>query len=249
MHRVLVIGTGVGVLILAACVGGTYVAVFGVVLIAAGLAMNPTRPVAVQMERGQWRPGPFRVILSAPGDRKIHLTRALRQLLPLGLKEAKDIVDAAPSTLAEGISEGDAHRIKEWLEKEGAVVLVLSASGKVHDALDDDASADTALTYSPGKSRDHAASETGLYQVTLVYAGDRRIEIAQAVSEALGVKLTEAKQAVDRAPVVLASGVSKEFAWRVRQTLERQGAKVTLSSVEPDPVRIRRKTKARTEKQ
>ncbi|HEY3933045.1 MAG TPA: 50S ribosomal protein L7/L12 [Gemmatimonadales bacterium] len=64
----------------------------------------------------------FTVILKAAGDKKINVIKAIREITSLGLKEAKDLVDGAPSTVKEGVSKGDAAEMKKKLEDQGATV-------------------------------------------------------------------------------------------------------------------------------
>ncbi|MBE0482144.1 MAG: 50S ribosomal protein L7/L12 [Bacterioplanes sp.] len=66
----------------------------------------------------------FDVILSAAGDKKVNVIKAVRELTGLGLKEAKGMVDGAPSTVKEGVSKEDAEAAKATLEAAGAVVEV-----------------------------------------------------------------------------------------------------------------------------
>lgn len=66
----------------------------------------------------------FDVILSAIGDKKVNVIKAVRELTGLGLKEAKGLVDGAPAPVKEGVSKEDADAAKEALEAAGAVVEV-----------------------------------------------------------------------------------------------------------------------------
>ncbi len=66
----------------------------------------------------------FTVILSAAGDKKVNVIKAVRELTGLGLKEAKGLVDGAPSPIKEGVSKEDADAAKAALEAAGAVVEV-----------------------------------------------------------------------------------------------------------------------------
>ena len=64
----------------------------------------------------------FDVILAAAGDKKIDVIKVVRQVVAgLGLKEAKDLVDAAPKPVKEGIARDEADKIKAALEEQGAV--------------------------------------------------------------------------------------------------------------------------------
>ncbi len=66
----------------------------------------------------------FDVILPAAGDKKIQVIKVVRGLTNLGLKEAKALVDEAPSPVTEGVSKDEAEEIKKELEEAGAVVEV-----------------------------------------------------------------------------------------------------------------------------
>ena len=66
----------------------------------------------------------FDVILKSAGDKKIQVIKVVRELTGLGLKEAKEVVDAAPKTLKEGVSKDEADKLKGLLESEGAVVEI-----------------------------------------------------------------------------------------------------------------------------
>ena len=64
----------------------------------------------------------FDVVLTAVGDKKIQIIKVVRELTNLGLKEAKDVVDAAPKAVLEHVSKDDAEKAKAKLEAEGATV-------------------------------------------------------------------------------------------------------------------------------
>jgi len=64
----------------------------------------------------------FTVVLAAAGDKKINVIKAVREITGLGLKEAKDLVEAAPKAVKEGVPKADADKLKAKLEAEGAKV-------------------------------------------------------------------------------------------------------------------------------
>ena len=64
----------------------------------------------------------FTVVLAAAGDKKINVIKEVRAITSLGLKEAKDLVEAAPKAVKEGVSKDDAKKLKDQLEKAGAKV-------------------------------------------------------------------------------------------------------------------------------
>jgi large subunit ribosomal protein L7/L12 len=91
---------------------------FGVSAAAASVAVaaGPAAAVEEQTE--------FDVILSSFGDKKVNVIKAVRELTGLGLKEAKDLVEAAPKAIKEAVSKADADAAKAKLEEAGAVVEV-----------------------------------------------------------------------------------------------------------------------------
>ena len=90
--------------------------------VAAGAPAAPTAaPVAPPVEEKT----EFTVILKETGPNKINVIKAVREVVPgLGLKEAKDLVEAAPKPIKENISKEEAQKIKEKLEAAGAKVVV-----------------------------------------------------------------------------------------------------------------------------
>jgi len=66
----------------------------------------------------------FEVVLASAGEKKVNVIKAVRELTGLGLKEAKDLVDGAPSTVKEGVNKAEAEEIKKKLEEAGAQVTL-----------------------------------------------------------------------------------------------------------------------------
>jgi large subunit ribosomal protein L7/L12 len=89
---------------------------FGVTAASAVVAAGPAG-AAVAEEQTE-----FSVILSAAGEKKVNAIKVVRELTGLGLKEAKDLVDGAPSTIKEGVSKAEAEEAKKKLEEAGASV-------------------------------------------------------------------------------------------------------------------------------
>ena len=84
------------------------------VAVAAVAGAAPASAAQVQTE--------FTVVLAAAGDKKIEVIKEVRAITGLGLKEAKDLVEAAPKPVKEGVSKDEAGKLKEQLEKAGAKV-------------------------------------------------------------------------------------------------------------------------------
>ena len=66
----------------------------------------------------------FDVILAAVGEKKINVIKEVRAITSLGLKEAKDLVEAAPKPVKEGVNKDEAAKIKKQLEDAGATVEI-----------------------------------------------------------------------------------------------------------------------------
>ena len=64
----------------------------------------------------------FDIMLESPGQAKINVIKAVRAITSLGLKEAKELVDAAPRAVKEGVAKAEAEEIKTQLEEAGATV-------------------------------------------------------------------------------------------------------------------------------
>jgi large subunit ribosomal protein L7/L12 len=66
----------------------------------------------------------FDVILAAIGEKKVNVIKEVREVTSLGLKEAKDLVEAAPKAVKEGVNKEEAAKIKKQLEDAGATVEI-----------------------------------------------------------------------------------------------------------------------------
>ncbi len=86
---------------------------------AAGAAAGAAAPAAAEEEKTE-----FDVQLKAVGEKKIQVIKVVRAITGLGLKEAKDLVDGAPSLVKEKISKEEAEKIKKELEENGAEVEI-----------------------------------------------------------------------------------------------------------------------------
>ncbi len=64
----------------------------------------------------------FEIVLTGPGDKKVNVIKVVRSITGLGLKEAKALVDEAPSSVKEGVSKDEAEDLKKQLEEAGASV-------------------------------------------------------------------------------------------------------------------------------
>jgi len=98
---------------------------FGVSAAAAPIAVAPTgtggsdEPAAGEEEQTE-----FTVVLAGIGDKKVNVIKAVRAITGLGLKEAKALVDEAPSPVKEGVGKDESEEIRKQLEDAGASVEV-----------------------------------------------------------------------------------------------------------------------------
>jgi large subunit ribosomal protein L7/L12 len=97
---------------------------FGVTPLAAAPVAVAGAPGAPGAEAEEEEKTSFDVILEKGGDRKIQVIKAIRELTPLGLKEAKALVDEAPKPVKTGVSKDEAEKIQAKLEEQGATVSV-----------------------------------------------------------------------------------------------------------------------------
>ena len=86
---------------------------------AAGGAGGAAAPAAAEEEQTE-----FSAVLTEVGPNKIPVIKVVRELTGLGLKEAKDLVDAAPKPVKEGVARDEADKIKAALEEQGAKVEI-----------------------------------------------------------------------------------------------------------------------------
>lgn len=82
----------------------------------------PVAGVAVAASADAEEKSTVSVILESAGEAKIQVIKVVKEITGLGLKEAKDLVDAAPKAIKENIASGDAETIKKQLEEAGAKV-------------------------------------------------------------------------------------------------------------------------------
>ena len=87
--------------------------------VAIAAAAAPGADAAAEEEKFE-----FTVVLASYGEKKINVIKEVRAITALGLKEAKDLVEAAPKEVKEGVNKEEADKIKEQLESAGATVEI-----------------------------------------------------------------------------------------------------------------------------
>ena len=188
---------------------GDIVMKFFLAVLAAACLLQPDRLVADDCES-------YTVILSSMGPNKVNVIKAVREVTALGLREAKELVEAAPTTVAEGLSEEEAESMKSTLEAAGAEVEIECED---EGADTDEESDDEASTASDGCES---------YTVILSSMGPNKVNVIKAVREVTALGLREAKELVEAAPTTVAEGLSEDEAESMQSTLEAAGAEVEL---------------------
>ena len=95
---------------------------FGVSAAAAAMPMAAMAGAAAGGEAAAEEQTEFDVVLTAIGDKKINVIKAVREVTSLGLKDAKDLVESAPVTVKEAIAKDEAEEVKAKFEEAGAQV-------------------------------------------------------------------------------------------------------------------------------
>ena len=97
---------------------------FGITALAAPVAVPGAAAAGGAGEAAAEEKTEFEAVLTAVGDKKINVIKAVREVTSLGLKEAKDLVEAAPKAIKEGVSKEEAEMIKKKFEEAGATVEI-----------------------------------------------------------------------------------------------------------------------------
>jgi len=204
----------------------------------------------------------FSVLLREVGPKEIEVIKAVRQVAALGLKESKELVDSAPSTVLEAVSWKEAGHAKSRLEAAGAVVevrgkdpvAVIRALGQLGDGRvvepllvalgDTDSSVRVAAAQALGQLGGKRAVEplivalenrtvSTVFSVLLREVGPKKIEVIKAVRQVAALGLKESKELVDSAPSTVLEAVSREEAEYAKSRLEAAGAVVEVRGKDP----------------
>jgi len=97
---------------------------YGVSAAAAAVPMAAAAPGAGGGEAAAEEQTEFDVVLTAIGDKKINVIKAVREVTSLGLKDAKDLVESAPATVKEAVTKDEAEEMKKKFEEVGAQVEI-----------------------------------------------------------------------------------------------------------------------------
>lgn len=166
---------------------------------------------SVLAEESNWS-----VTLTELGEQKISVIKIVREHTGLGLKDAKDLVEAPkPKLIKEGLLKADAE----------ALVAQLAAVGAK-------AEAQQAGARKPARGP-RVVRADAVFEVRLEETGPNKISVIKVVRELTGLGLKEAKTVVESTPIVLKEGVERDVAQKWASDLMAAGAKVTLTPKKP----------------
>jgi ribosomal protein L7/L12 len=150
-----------------------------------------------------------RVVLLEGGANKLQVIKEVRAATGLGLKETKDLVEAAPKVVKEGLTKAEAE----------ALVKALTAVGAKAEVQPDGAS-------SPQQqpAAQLGTSREGSWDVRLLKLGPNKISVIRDVRAATGLGLKETKDLVESAPVTVKRGLSEAAAKELAKQLDVSGA-------------------------
>jgi large subunit ribosomal protein L7/L12 len=145
--------------------------------------------------------GTYNVILTSYGSSKLSVIKAVRDLLSVGLSEAKSICESLPYTLKS---------VKTYEEAENIKTVIVNAGGTVD------------IPNAP------AQQQSGSCKVVLVSYGAKKLNVINALRSILGLSLIEAKSLCEKAPVTLKSEVTQKEAAEMKKAIEDAGGTVEL---------------------
>ncbi len=158
----------------------------------------------------------FALFLQTPGPQKLQVIKKTNELLKIGLKDAKDLVESAPVALKEGMTEAEAKAIQAELIALGAEVELIKVQRP--------------RTGTSPRPRDE---EGILFGLLLKNPGPQKLQVIKKTKELLKIGLKDAKDLVDRAPVALKEGMTEAEAKAIQSELIALGADVELTSQKP----------------
>lgn len=197
-------------------------------------AASVSDPISVEiMEKqaqGFYRtPGAYSVSFVDVGMTTIKVIKYVRELFGLGLREAKNIVDAQ-GIIVKNISKEAADDIRRILEMAGCIIAVTQDMGAgANTASAQTASVNSSASASTAARTANKYNAPGTYSVRFVYVGTKKDETVKCVMEILGCGIDEANELVGSQGVI-AKNISKEAAEEIKKVLETVDNVVTVSS-------------------
>ena len=147
------------------------------------------------------------VLLSVINGKKLDVIKTVKDTFRLGLKDAKDLVEGAPSTLKTDVSKQEADALKSLIESSGGRIELIPLSSQSSIA--------------------HSLTKEG-YDVILTNVGSRKLDLVKAFKTTLSLGLYDAKNLAETPNAVIHKGISKEEAEDFKKQYEQAGATVTV---------------------
>ncbi len=148
----------------------------------------------------------YNVILLNAGSAKLQIVKAVYEFCNMGLKEAKDLVDSAPSIIKRNLSYSEAQKLQHVLTDAGGLIEIQSYE----------------------QTREEASSI--IYNVILKYAGLAKLQLVKTIKEVCNMGLKEAKDLVDSAPSIIKRNLSYSEAQTLKKVLEEAGGIVEIQT-------------------
>ncbi len=184
----------------------------------------------------------FDVVLKKPGTKKTQVIKKVKELLSIGLKDAKELVNKAPSTIMTGATKDAAEALKAALVALGAEVELIGhkpTTDEPQPSIDDlqppvdDLQPPVDEPQPPVNDDGNANDDNTKYDVVLKSSGAKKLEVIKIIKERLKVGLKDAKDWVDHAPHTIMTGAAKGVAEALKAELVALGAEVELKGQKP----------------
>jgi ribosomal protein L7/L12 len=166
----------------------------------------------------------FDVYLQDRGANKINVVRALKQMMGLGLREAVELVDDAPSLLKRRVDQDEAEALRHELVEAGATVEVRPHDGSAPP--ERTATSEAPVTW--GVATTPANLELEGFGVVLRHFGVHKINVIKLIREATGLGLKEAKDLSESTDALIKQGMSEDEAHALARALTAVGASVEV---------------------
>lgn len=166
----------------------------------------------------------YDVILVSAGSQKLAVVKMTKELTDLGLKESKELVDAAPSTIITSLESTTAITIREIFQNVGANVELRKSTGQSHKRIDN--FLESYSSYAPRASQ---YTPNTLYDLILVSSGPLKLAVVKLVKNLTYLGLKESKDLVDAAPSTILKNLSITQARKIADQFKECEAQVELS--------------------
>ena len=161
----------------------------------------------------------YSLVLNEAGSAKLQVVKAVKESFDMGLKEAKDLVDTAPSIIAGGLTKVDAEKYKRIIEKAGAAIELYEGNRTPYGYR---------LIKETTLDKIQEEETASYYYLVLVSAGAAKLQVVKAVKESLNIELTLAESYINNAPSVICINLSKYDSDKIASSIVAAGGEVEI---------------------